>query len=57
MKQRLQSGSAIVEVIDRPEDDHVLLTVSKERWDDDHVQITLARPVARALGCLLAGDR
>lgn len=53
IKARLQFGSAIVEVID--EGDVILLTVSKERYDEDHVQIVLPRHGAAALGQLLLG--
>ena len=56
MKARLQDGSTIVEVSHHPEDDGVLLTVSKARYDEDAVQVRLSRPVAKALGLLLAGD-
>lgn len=55
-KMRFQDGSVIVEILDHPENDHVLMTVSKERWDDDAQQIKLSRPIARAIGVCLAGE-
>jgi hypothetical protein len=56
IKARFQSGSAIVEVVDHPEDSGVLLTISKERWDEDNVQIRLPRHIARAIGLTMAGE-
>lgn len=53
---RIQSGSAIVEVIDDSESDAILLTISKERYDEDHVQIRLPRHVAAAVGSMLRGE-
>lgn len=53
MKHRLQDGPTIVEVINNPENDYVLLTVSKARYDEDNVQISLSRNIAQALGLLL----
>lgn len=55
-KMRFQDGSVIVEIIDNPENPNVLVTVSKERWDDDAQQIRLSRSIARAIGICLAGD-
>jgi hypothetical protein len=55
-RARLQDGPVIVDVNDNAENDYVLLTVSKERWEDDHVQVKLSRPVAAALGELLRGS-
>lgn len=56
-KTRLQDGSVIVEVIDHPENDHVLMTVSKERFDEDAVQVKLSRHVSAALGHILIGQQ
>lgn len=53
LKSRLQDGSVVVEVLDNAENDYVLLTVSKARYDEDHVQLTLSRATAEALGALL----
>jgi len=52
-KQRVRSkiSSALVEVDGHA--DRVLLTVSKERYEEDAVQIVLDRHVARALAHLL----
>lgn len=52
-EHRFRDGSVIVEILDNPENDYVLLTVSKERYVDDAVQVSLSRPVARAIGELL----
>lgn len=55
-QSRLQFGSVIIEVSRHPEDDFVLLTVSKERFDEDAVQVRLPRHGAAAVGALLVAD-
>lgn len=57
IKARLQDGSVIVEVNDNPLNDYVLLTVSKQRYDEDAVQVRLSRSVAAATGALLQGNK
>lgn len=53
MKTRLQDGSTIIEVSEHPQDEGVLLTVSKARYDEDAVQVRISRHMAGALGLLL----
>lgn len=56
-KHRFQTGSVIIEISDyRSEDQYILLTVSKARYDEDAVQIQLPSHIAKALGNLLIGE-
>lgn len=57
MKARFNDGQVIVDVDDNPLGRYVLLTVSKERFDEDAVQFKLSRPVAKAIGAMLQGDK
>jgi len=54
---KIRDGSVIVQITDHPQDDFILLTVSKERWDQDAQQVKLSRPIAYALGEILKGSR
>lgn len=55
---RLRDGNTIIEVNDAREngDDYVLLTISKERYDEDAVQVKISSAYAKALGLLLVGE-
>lgn len=55
MKTRFQFSSVIIEVSAHPQDKKVLLTVSKERFDEDAVQVSIPRHGAAAIGALLRG--
>lgn len=57
-KTRFISGPTIIEVNDQRNhgDDFILLTVSKERWEEDRVQVRLSTNVAKALGIMLQGE-
>ncbi|MDB5707839.1 MAG: hypothetical protein JWN66_4955 [Sphingomonas bacterium] len=55
-RARIQTGGQIFEVVDSPEGDVILLTVSKARWDEDNIQFQIPRHVARALGAMLIGE-